>query len=188
MIADSAALNGRDYSISLSGKVIDVRDGDTIIIKSKGHDYMIRLLGIDAPETKADFGVDQEYGAESTKWLKDKLLGKVVKILPSKVCVEKKKSCSDGYKRLLGTVILNGEDINLESVKAGKSHYLKFYENDYYPEMAKIYADAELTAKKLKLGLWSIDGPMNPYEFRKLQRKPRQPQIEKKVVPATSAR
>ncbi|MFN4246056.1 MAG: thermonuclease family protein, partial [Brevinematia bacterium] len=39
------------FGTTIIGKVIDVHDGDTITVVSKGKSYKIRLLGIDTPET-----------------------------------------------------------------------------------------------------------------------------------------
>ncbi|MBL8506713.1 MAG: hypothetical protein JNJ51_10185, partial [Methylobacillus glycogenes] len=45
---------------SFSGKVIDVVDGDTIIVLDEPHQHKVKLLGIDAPENRQPYGPESQ--------------------------------------------------------------------------------------------------------------------------------
>ena len=82
-----------------------VTDGDTIVLlDSTKVQHKIRLTGIDAPER------GQAFGTKSKEHLSDLVAGKSVVVDYSKY---------DRYQRILGKVLLNGEDVNLEQVEAG---------------------------------------------------------------------
>ena len=98
--------------------VEDVVDGDTLVIENG---IRVRLLGVDAPETKECFG--KEAGAK----LSELVLGR-------EVLLEKDQTASDNYGRLLRYVILRNENpkaddvfVNKELVRGGfaKSAYVK---------------------------------------------------------------
>ena len=90
---------------SFEGKVIRVSDGDTIVVLTQDKEQIkVRLNGIDAPEKK------QPFGKQSTKFLANLVAGKTVEI---------KKEGNDRYGRMIGTIFLNGIDINKEMVSNG---------------------------------------------------------------------
>lgn len=137
------------FAASIEGKVIKVADGDTIAIQTLNNEKIkIRLYGIDAPEKK------QEYGIKSLDVLKKLSYGKTVDI-------EVKEK--DQYGRTVGIVFLNGEEVNLKMIETGNAWYYKKYAKDQIS-----YANAEAEARKNKLGLWSFDKQMSPWEYRKL--------------------
>lgn len=61
-------------SLAISGEVIDVADGDTLVLKAGSKKIRVRMYGIDAPELK------QRYGEISKKYLEDKILYKKVDV------------------------------------------------------------------------------------------------------------
>lgn len=88
-------------------KCVDVYDGDTITVVFK-HDnkyqkFKVRMLGYDSPELRTRDADEKEYAREAKKQLSEKLLGKIFKLECGKF---------DKYGRLLGTVVLNGVNIN----------------------------------------------------------------------------
>jgi endonuclease YncB( thermonuclease family) len=89
----------------LRGKVVKIADGDTLTVLDKSNrQHKVRLIGIDAPERK------QPFGTVSRQNLADLVFGK-------EVAVEWHKQ--DRYQRVLGKVLLDGQDVNLKQVKAG---------------------------------------------------------------------
>lgn len=89
----------------LKGKVVALADGDTVtVLDEKKQQYTIRLAGIDAPERK------QPYADASKKHLASLVFGKNVEVRFHK---------KDHYGRLVGTVFLDGSDVNLRQVTAG---------------------------------------------------------------------
>jgi len=85
-------------SESLTGKVIRVIDGDTLVLLFAGNKQeRIRLLDIDAPENGQDFS------EKSRQFLAGMVSGKTFK-------VDYKKR--DQYKRILGVVFIDGTNGN----------------------------------------------------------------------------
>ena len=137
----------------LNGVISRVIDADTVVIKSdQGINYKVRLLGIDAPE------INQVYGKEATRYLSNKVLGKNLKVLGKN---------KDRYHRLLGKLILNGNDINLDLVKNGMAWHYKFYKKSQEKKDQLLYSNAEIYAKVNNLGLWAKKMPMPPWQWRK---------------------
>lgn len=128
---------------ALSGKVVSVHDGDTITILTEKEQIKIRLFGIDAPELK------QAYGKKSKQFLSNLIAGQIVEV---------EKNGNDRYGRTIGTVSLNGEDINAQMVENGYAWA--------YRRFSKKYAPQESAAKFEKRGLW-CDNPTPPWEWRK---------------------
>ena len=131
---------------SFSGKVVSIADGDTITVLVDKTQYRIRLVGIDAPESK------QTFGTKAKKALADKVFGKEVKVEWSE---------KDRYKRILGTIFLENRWINKEMVEEGWAWHYTYYSKD------QALAAAEKAAKESKKGLWDDPNPIPPWEFRK---------------------
>ena len=140
----------------LAGKVIRVSDGDTItiLLQDQKSQERIRFWGIDAPESPQDFG------QRARKFLAD---------LIHKRNVQVETNGRDQYGRIVGVVYLGKLNVNLTMVKNGYAwHYVAFAKND------KELAEAEALARREKRGLWKLDNPIPPWEFRKTQRIGRQ--------------
>lgn len=137
----------------LQGKVVSVADGDTItVLDAEKNQHKIRLQGIDAPE-KA-----QAFGAKSKQALYEMVHGKTVQVSFEK---------SDKYGRILGKVLLDGQDICHQQIKAGLAWHYKKYLNQQPLADRDAYSASETAAKNEKLGLWSDPRPVAPWDFRK---------------------
>ena len=147
-------------SQTLTGRVVRVADGDTItVLDSNDTQHRIRLEGIDAPESH------QAFGTQSKKNLSDMVFGKQVTIVYEK---------TDQYGRLVGKILLDGKDINLEQVKAGLAWHYKEYQREQTPEDRELYARAEDEARAARRGLWQDPDPVEPSAFRKEEKRDRQ--------------
>ena len=143
----------------LPGRVVAIADGDTItLLDSANTQHRIRLEGIDAPESH------QAFGEQSRLSLSEMIFGKDVSVSYQKV---------DQYGRLVGKIILDGKDINLEQVKAGMAWHYKFYEDEQTPEDRELYDRAEAEARAARRGLWQDPNPIEPYQFRKEEKRER---------------
>src|SRR5260370_34094926 len=91
-----------DPSMPFTGKVVKVTDGDTIHVLLDKETHKIRLLHIDAPESK------QAFGTKAKQAISEKVFGKEVKVV---------WKSRDRYKRLLGDIYLDDRWINLEMVQ-----------------------------------------------------------------------
>jgi endonuclease YncB( thermonuclease family) len=141
------------------GRVVAIADGDTItILDSANTQHRIRLEGIDAPESH------QAFGEQSRLSLSEMIFGKDVSVSYQK---------TDQYGRLVGKILLDGKDINLEQVKAGMAWHYKFYEDEQTPEDRELYARAEAEAQAARRGLWQDPNPTEPYQFRKEEKRER---------------
>jgi endonuclease YncB( thermonuclease family) len=144
---------------TLSGRVVRIADGDTItVLDASNTQHRIRLQGIDAPESKQDFGT------QSKKKLSGLIFGKDVEVVYEK---------TDQYGRLVGKILLEGRDINLEQVRSGMAWHYKEYEREQATEDRELYARAEDEARRARRGLWGDTNPVEPSEFRRAERQER---------------
>ena len=140
----------------LTGRVVKVTDGDTItILDSTNTQHKIRLSGIDAPERK------QAFGGKSREALASSVAGKQVTIDWNK---------RDKYQRIVGKVLVNGKDANLQQLRNGLAWHYKKYENEQDVEDRSTYANAEYEAQSDKAGLWQDKQPLAPWDWRKQSR------------------
>ncbi len=151
------------YSLtSMTGKVMQVKDGDTVVISpiEGGQFFICRLYGIDAPETSHPrFGQPgQPYGEEAKSELKKLILGQEVT-----VTLTGQKT----YKREVCLIRKDEMDVNLEMVKRGYAWAYKQYLRRPY---ASEYIEAENEAREKRLGLWQDINPRPPWEFRRMMR------------------
>ena len=69
-------------------------------------------------------------------------------------------SDTDRYGRLIGKIWLGNRDINREMVHEGHAWAYRQYMTD------KSLLEDEVAAKQQGIGLWSIAGPVAPWEWR----------------------
>src|SRR5256714_14811942 len=145
---------------TMTGRVVRIADGDTItVLDAMNTQHRIRLQGIDAPESH------QAFGTQSKKSLSDMIFAKDVTVIYDK---------TDQYGRLVGKILLNGKDVNLEQVKGGMAWHYKEYEREQSPEDRELYARAEDDARSARRGLWVDANPIEPGEFRRDERRERE--------------
>ena len=148
----AVAQQGNEVQLVIEGKVVRVADGDTITVLDKDNkQHRIRFQGIDAPESK------QAFGQVSKENLSKMVFGKQVTVLYSKM---------DKYKRVVGKVLVDGKDVNIEQLKAGLAWHYKKYMEEQPAEDRVSYARAEEDARAAKRGLWQDPNPINPSDFR----------------------
>jgi endonuclease YncB( thermonuclease family) len=111
------------------GVVERMADGDTVtVITSNQTKLRIRLFGIDAPETpKGAKFPGQPYGTGAETYLKQLVEGKRVSVEIYQV---------DRYRRVLSTIFLDGQDVNLAMLEAGLAEVYRGPEsgNPYTPQ------------------------------------------------------
>ena len=132
----------------ISGRVIEVYDGDTItVLTSDNKKYRVRFYGIDAPEAA------QEYGINSRDALREKILARDVTV---------KVAAVDRYQRAVGKIMLGSRYINKEMVSEGMAWYYVDYARREYE-----LAEAERVARSRKTGIWSTSNPIAPWKWRR---------------------
>ncbi|MCB5191848.1 thermonuclease family protein [Methylobacillus arboreus] len=140
---------------TITGKVIHIADGDSLTIMANNTQHKVRLLGIDAPER------NQAYGKQARVALNRAINGKNVTVDWNK---------RDDYGRIVGKVVYNGQDINLQQIQKGMAWHYKYYEREQEPEDRSRYAQAEYQAKRDKQGLWQDASPVPPWQYRRTKR------------------
>ena len=123
-------------------KVIEVIDGDTIVLSNNEH---VRLIGINTPESERYF-----YG-EAKEVLKLLVLNKNVRL-------EKDVDDRDTYGRLLRYVYIGNLFVNLEMVKRGFANVFTFPPNIKYTDK---FIEAEREARTNDIGLWEKSNSSN---------------------------
>lgn len=136
------------YGETLRGIVINVVDGDTIILLEKTPEgkrtHRVRLEGIDAPEH------GQDGGEESKAYLERLVWGETVTV---------QYAGDDRYGRILGLVLCGASCVNDEMVKEGWAWR-------YKSSTGRKTASYESEARAGKKGLWVGPNPLAPWEWR----------------------
>jgi micrococcal nuclease len=126
-------------------KLKRVSDGDTIVTSD---DTRIRLWGIDTPEK------DQPYGNKATKALQSLLRYENLYLETKSV---------DRYGRTVGVIYTaDGEEVNLEMVCDGHAWWYR-----RYAKKATDYKQCQEDAQKNKRGLWAVEDPVAPWDWRR---------------------
>ena len=129
-----------------------ISDGDTITVTNNktNKKVKVRLFGIDAPEKT------QEYGLESKEYL--------MSLIKDKVIIVKGKTY-DKYGRLLGTIYIDGMNVNEMMVQTGNAWWYESFDS----KNSKV-RDLQIKAKEGKLGLWKNPNAIEPEEYRRKER------------------
>jgi micrococcal nuclease len=147
----SCSTQTKEIDVSITGKVIAVKDGDTIEILYNGKPLTIRFAHIDCPEIKKS----QPFGKDAKKFTSALCFGQTVTVV--------NEGKFDRYKRLIAVVINEqNKNVNKELVKAGLAWHFKKYSSD------TTYDNLETIARQNKLGLWIDDNPIPPWNWRSL--------------------
>ncbi len=137
----------------LAGTIVGVHDGDTITLLTESRErHKIRMTGIDAPE------LGQDFGRRSKENLSGLLYSKEIVVLHEN---------TDRNGRILGKIVMDGEDINLRQIEDGFAWYYKAFERDVAISDRPLYAAAETRARDAQKGLWSQIGHIPPWVYRK---------------------
>jgi endonuclease YncB( thermonuclease family) len=127
--------------------VVGIKDGDTLRVLHDGRPQVIRLHGIDAPET------GQAFGTRARQFAAGLAFGKTVSVSIRGL---------DRYGRTIGEVTLpDGRNLNEELVRAGYAWWFSRYSADYR------LATLEAQARSGHRGLWADLDPVPPWEWRR---------------------
>ena len=130
-------------------KVVDVFDGDTLIVSLSGRAEIIRLFGVDAPEK------EQAFGLEARSFTSDLVSGRIIRVEP----IEKSR-----YEMV--KVYVGDKCLNEELLRAGYAWYHR------EGSINERWVDLEQQARYERKGLWSEDNPVPPWEYLSVQNKP----------------
>lgn len=125
-------------------KILRVYDGDTVLVSQANGRHLVRLLGIDAPETsKAKDQPGQPFSARSRRHLAERVLNR---------CVELTAYGDDRYGRRLAIIHLERVNINLEMVLLGLAEVYRGRTPDEFNR--RPYEKAEAEARRSGRGMW----------------------------------
>lgn len=131
---------------TIVGKVIAVKDGDTIVLLHEKKKITIRLEHIDCPEK------NQPFGYKAKQFVSQFCFSKNVKIISN--------GKRDQNGRWIAEVIYLNKNLGKELMKNGLAWHFKRYSKN------KDYAFLEVNAKKKKIGLWQEPNPVSPWNWR----------------------
>jgi micrococcal nuclease len=134
-----------DRSASPSVRVVEVVDGDTIVVApSDGPTEIVRILGVDTPETVHPTKGVECFGPEASAFTKAHLTGAVVRL-------ESDTVARDVYGRRLAYVYVRGHRFDDVLVRRGFARFLVIAPNDAH---ARALLAAESAARRARRGLW----------------------------------
>ena len=146
-----ARASGPRPGSELRGKIVQVKDGDSMVLRAGGDNLGLRTFGVDCPERGMPFS------ARAKSFTTDLIGNREVTVVVHDV---------DRYGRVVGDVKLeDGRSLARELLRAGLAWYYRRYAND--PEYEKL----ESEARAAKRGLWSEPNPIPPWKFRADRRK-----------------
>jgi micrococcal nuclease len=132
-----------------SGTVLEVFDGDTLLVRVDGKEEKVRLLGIDTPELARDDRPVQPLAGEATTFTDRLARGRTVRLEPDPASDDR-----DRYGRLLRYVRLpDGADLSAELIRKG----LGIAFTSFPFSRADQYVELEAAARKAGTGLWASD-------------------------------
>jgi micrococcal nuclease len=131
----------------LTGKVIGIKDGDTVVVIDKlNNTTILRLAEVDCPEKKQPFGTKAKQFTSDAVYLKN-----VTYIVTEK----------DRYGRSVAKIYFKNKYLSAEIIKKGMGWQYKKYST------SKELAQFEQQARSKKIGLWIDPNPIYPSEWRK---------------------
>lgn len=137
----------------LRGVVVGIAEGDTLtVLDGDNKQHRIRLAGIDAPEKQQTFFKKSRQNLSDLAFKKQATLD----------CYR-----TDGLKRKVCRVSINGKDVALAQVQAGLAWHYKQFEKEQTPSERAAYARAEADARASRIGLWQHERPVAPWDFRR---------------------
>lgn len=145
-------------SYTLTGRVVQVSDGDTINILVDRQTHRVRLASIDAPETgHGSARPGQPFGEASRKNLATYVAGKTLTL----ICYEK-----DHYGRDVCDIPLEDTTANRLQVQSGMA-WANQQGNGKYLRDHSLNA-LEKQAKSARAGLWAEPKPVAPWVWRQI--------------------
>ena len=131
---------------TFTGKVVGVKDGDTIEVLRSGKAVTVRLHGVDTPES------GQPFGTRAKQFTAARVYGEPVTV---------RVVDTDRYGRLVGRVAQQGDELNDALVGAG----LAWWYEEYAPDDRRLRR-LQSRARTRDRGLWSRPHPVPPWDWR----------------------
>ncbi|MDN4011845.1 thermonuclease family protein [Chryseobacterium gambrini] len=139
-------------SSQTAGKVIKVKDGDTVVVLlSDSTQETLRLAEVDCPEK------GQAFGKNAKQFTSDAVFGKTVTFY---------RTAKDRYQRTVAKIFYDhNKYLSEEIIKAGFGWW--YFKASKNLDLQKL----QNSAKENRLGLWTDKNAVSPWEYRKSRRK-----------------
>ena len=139
------------YAQTLTGKIIGIKDGDTVvIIDANNIQTTLRLAEVDCPEKAQAFGTKAKQFTSNAVYLKQ---------------IKYEVTDTDRYGRSIAKIYYDDNKyLSAEIIKNGFGWQYKQYST------SKLLAKLEQEARQNKRGLWVDANPVYPSDFRKSKR------------------
>lgn len=133
-----------------NGVVVQVIDGDTILVKTKRYKKKkVRLIGIDSPEKARNiFQVNEAYARHADKFVRKRLKP------GTRIYLDYDKKKFDKWGRLLAYLYVQktGRSINEDLLRRG---YAVYQGDKYNKRLKKKFLKLQEEAKRERRGIWS---------------------------------
>ncbi len=126
-------------------------DGDTVAVQMNGHEEVLRLTGVDTPETHKPHTPVQCYGPAASAYTKNTLTNQKIRLESDELSSDR-----DKYGRLLRYIILtDGRNFNEMLVQNGYAFYYP-----YFPfTKSDAFAADQAAAMAANKGVWGNCSP-----------------------------
>ncbi|HEY2892841.1 MAG TPA: thermonuclease family protein [Pirellulales bacterium] len=135
-------------------RVQRVVDGDTIIFEPR---VVVRLIGVDTPETVKPEHPVEPFGPEATQFTREFLASREARLTFDRERL-------DRFGRHLAYVWVGDRLLNEELARAGLARYESHFH--YSPVMKRRFQKAQQEAQEAHRGVWSIESPREAAERR----------------------
>lgn len=140
------------HAEAIVGKVIEVPDGETVVVEQQGKAHTVHLAAIDAPEP------GQAHAARSTEALRKHVLGRQVRAwCPPSAQQPGRRTCF---------VFLDRVDVGRAQVRFGHAWWLGSEVTGQWPAAGWSYEIAHGVARDERRGLWAGASPVAPWVWR----------------------
>lgn len=128
-----------------------VIDGDTVVLYKGGKEEIVRIIGVDAPESEYAPGGPECYNKEATAKARELLEGNEVVLVKDPT-----QDTRDSYDRLLGYLTLpDGTDFGVHMIEGGFAREYTYKGNAHQHQST--YRQLTVTAQTKELGMWGCE-------------------------------
>ncbi|MDR2206473.1 MAG: thermonuclease family protein [Flavobacteriaceae bacterium] len=131
-----------------TGKIVGIKDGDTVVILVDGNvQKILRLAEVDCPKS------GQPFGNNAKQFTSGEIYGKIIEYV---------QTDTDQYGRIITEIYYDdGKYLSAELIKSGLGWWYYHYSDN------KELGELEKTAREQKIGLWQDKNAVAPWEWRR---------------------
>ena len=149
-IIDLGIATSTPNTVGVYYNVTKVTDGDTLHVMIDGNDEVVRLIGINTPETVDPRRTVECFGKEASSRMKEIAGGKIIRLE-----YDESQALRDTYNRLLVYAYLeDGQMINRKMIAEGYAYEYTYLTPYRYQ---KEFRELQRLAQSAGRGLWAAD-------------------------------